>query len=182
MNPEASNGRSADPEFLNDELLYRAVAPEHMFASGSLIGYEFVERDFPGVSVNRSQFSVPEDVLHACCSGSVSREEWGVAQTAVRALSGLHAESGENRMEHRRRFRVLLTHKPLDKCYAHSEIDSALGENIVPSRPTDLVRRQLRVAVARLFTPCRAPRRTGQSEEEGDLSAGFNANPGVVPL
>ncbi len=38
MNPEASNGRSADPEFLNDELLYRAVAPERMFASGSLIG------------------------------------------------------------------------------------------------------------------------------------------------
>ncbi len=30
MNPEASNGRSADPEFLNDELLYRAVARTHV--------------------------------------------------------------------------------------------------------------------------------------------------------
>lgn len=151
MIPQSPNGRKHDDQFLPHEELYRAVASQDLYPDGNLISFRCIEGDFPGVSVNRQKYSAPADVLHPNCCGSASREGWGVMVSSVDSIVVLRATTAENKAELRRTFNARVFHTPLGTCYAHSEIDCTLVDEPDRTKPSPIVKRELRAAIARSF-------------------------------
>jgi hypothetical protein len=158
MPPEHANGRGPDNDFSDGEKLYRRFSPASLDSDGTLIAMQLVEPDFPrGLSTNRSKYSIPEDVLHPDCCAQKDYSRWGIAALEYQSLLELFEISGDGNAPSRR-YRILVLHIPLEKCYAHTEITCcAEGEN-TPS-DTGKVRRGFRAQLARLFSIERFPMR-----------------------
>lgn len=115
-----SNGREADSEFDAEEHLFRRY-PKNFLRAGKPIPLSMTFEEDSGISVNRSKYSRPEDVLEPlepdCCDGHRVRNcvvlDFLVAD--VPREIAVNDNSG-------RTFIFRLAHKPVTHCYAHSEI------------------------------------------------------------
>ncbi len=155
--PQHAQGRGSDDDFLSDEKLYRRFSAADVDSDGQLIGAQLVDRDFPGLSTNRSKYSVPEDVIHPDCCGQKDCSEWGIASLNLSALSHVFELSGDTGGVGER-YRLLLRHVPLELCYAHTEITCAReGETV--EHFTRKVKRGFRAQLARQFFVERRPAR-----------------------
>jgi hypothetical protein len=100
------NGRSIDPCFDGDELLYNRCLLEHINGEQLLpTGIRF-----PDWSVNRAKYSEPEDVLVP------DFQDWGIAQFEVRNIPKSLISPGSVKFD----FKV--EHDPLNDNYSHSEV------------------------------------------------------------
>ena len=112
------NGRPADQTFGADEYLYRRYPKEYL-RDGKPVPLAFQAFSFEraaGHSVNRSKYSLPEDVLEPdCCDGNF-RPEYVVLQILVSELPAeIPASNGTS-------YRIRPVHRPKETCYSHSEI------------------------------------------------------------
>jgi len=153
--PQRANGRHPDGNFATDETLYRRFHPLDIDRDGTLIASQLVDRDFPGLSTNRSRYSVPEDVLHRDCCNRNDCSGWGIARLQVSALNHLFEISGDD-PTHGVQYRLLIQHVPLDHCYAHTEI-TCCREGEDTEQFTRKVKRGFRAQIARCLSVERAP-------------------------
>ena len=82
--PQTSEDRVPDDNFGADEDLYHRYSPYDADFDGEPIAANLLEGShdgsrFPGLSVNRSRYSKPEDVLHPDCCGGLDRSDYGIA-------------------------------------------------------------------------------------------------------
>jgi len=108
-----ANGRATDPAFGLDELLFRRF-PKQSLVSGWPMALA-IPFDSSGISVNRSRYSLAQDVLEPDCCGGNYRAgqvvlEFGVADFPAE----LPVENPE--------YKFRLKHVPGECCYAHSVI------------------------------------------------------------
>lgn len=149
MPPLPTDLRGVVAEFDPNELLFRRFKKEQC-VDGTLLPTAL---PFPRPSFNRSQFSVPRDVLHPHCAAGKDLSNWGVFKCAVRDIPReVRAADGV-------RFHFQPEHEPLPTCYAHSVIsfadaDSPHGAQIPPSKTAkNLFRIQLAKAIERVIEP-----------------------------
>ncbi len=109
-----ANGRSPDQTFGGDELLFRRL-PKGQLINGWPVPAGILAFDDDGVSVNRSRYSLPQDVLEPDCCGGHERTGHVVLEFAVADLTTLIPVEG-------REFFFLIKHNPLPCCYPHSLI------------------------------------------------------------
>jgi len=137
--------RNSDPEdqvFAEGELLYRRYRAEH-FQNQQLLPSAF---RFPRQSFNREKFSAPENVLHIdCCDGKTLQDGWGVLECSSTNLpTPIDSQDG-------RTFQFEPVHRPLECCYAHTEVCcTARGEFV--EEPSPKVRELFRVRLAQRMT------------------------------
>ena len=120
-----SLGRPEDQVFSGSELLYRRYLSEHV-VDGKIVDACF---PFPSLSVNRSKYSEPQDVLF---SEDGSYDVFGVLEFRVEPiLVPVPDDSGT-------RFFFFPWHVPLERNYSHSEVwcerGEARGQKATPSR------------------------------------------------
>lgn len=102
------SGRPVIPKFAPDELLFMRVQREHVH--GDEVDNMAIR--FPDFSVNRGEFSEPEDVLLPCYIGM------GVCQFNVQDIPpGPHVPDGSSR-----EYTFNVFHVPEEENYAHSEV------------------------------------------------------------
>jgi hypothetical protein len=108
-----TNGRAADQNFGADESLFRRF-PKESLVNGWPMPLT-VHFDDTGISVNRSRYSLPQDVLEPdCCDGYVRVGQVVLEFLASDIPAQLPAEIPA--------YRFVLRHVPLECCYAHSVI------------------------------------------------------------
>lgn len=135
-----ANGRSADQVFGPVEVLFRRF-PKEFLVNGWPVPLN-IPFDATGISVNRSKYSIPEDVLEPDCCGGNIRSGQVVLEFLV---DDLPAELPEDDPK----YRFALKHDPCECCYAHSviwcNIDGDIGSPCLkPSKTVrDLFRAQL---------------------------------------
>ena len=156
MPPQHAEGRGSDDSFSLEEKLYRRFSLADIDSDGQLIAIQLVDRYFPGLSTNRSKYSVPEDVIHPNCCDQKDYAEWGIASFSILELSDLFELSGDNGMVSRR-YRLLFQHVPLMLCYAHTEITCCV-EGGSAEKFTGKVKRGFRAQLTRHLSIERAPK------------------------
>jgi len=135
-------GRGEDQVFDNDEHLYRRIPRKWTF-SGRVVPPLMIPLKL-GVSVNRSKYSEPQDVLEReCCDGN-DRTDCVVLDIYVRDIPR-EITSADGRV-----YRFSPVHRPRETCYAHSEVWSVevsdrSGEHVEPPKN---VRDQFRALLA----------------------------------
>jgi len=131
-------GREPVSEFLPEETLYLRYASNH-FLEGQLDPAAI--RSQPGQSVNRGQFSEPEDVLF---SEFGLFDGFGVIGFWVRDIPiELVKANGPA-------YCFFMTHTPLDQNYAHSEINSdQIPRTGQIKRPSKTVSLEFRIALCK---------------------------------
>jgi len=124
--------------FADGELLYRRYRVEH-FPNQQLLPAAF---KFPRQSFNRGKYSTPEDVLHPdCCDGKKLQDGWGVLECSSTNLpTPIDGQDG-------RTFRFEPIHRPLECCYAHTEVCCRAGGEFV-DQPSRKVKEAFRVRLA----------------------------------
>ena len=133
--------------------MYRRYMAEH-FQNRQLLPAAF---RFPGPSFNRGKYSAPEDVLHLdCCDGKKLQGGWGVLQCSSTDLPSPIED------QDKKRFEFEPVHKPVDCCYAHTELCCKVGGELV-DEPSRKVRETFRVSLAQRMRVC--------------LEAGLNTGP-----
>ena len=151
-----SNGRPPVDAFVPTERLYRRFNRDHVVDNQIVVA----ALSFPntgensGQSVNRSQFSEPQDVLwqdHI----EERYDGWGVFAFPV---SCLPAEITCH--DTARRYTFFPKHVPLERNYAHSEIwcDTLPRSNASYVKPTASVRKKLRALIWQHIQVIRQPR------------------------
>lgn len=143
-------GRPVDPAFAPTERLYRRFRVI-LYTEDGEVDLEPVLAQaltFPGISVNRSKYSLQFDVLYPRnCSE-------GVLVFPVSAIpAALHLPAKPTRA-----FSFWPEHVPCDGNYAHSEIRA--GENgqvLDPKQPPPSIRTSFRVAVGQMVQAIREP-------------------------
>ena len=140
--------RDDDPEdqvFTEGELLYRRYMVEH-YQNRQLLPAAF---PFPRPSFNRQKYSAPADVLHPdCCDGKTLNDGWGVLECSSTNLpTTVVGQDGKA-------FQFEPVHRPLECCYAHTEIwcRGTGGELVV--KPSPKVRETFRVRLSLKMTVC----------------------------
>jgi hypothetical protein len=109
------NERDTDQEFGTEEFLYRRFPKSSLVNNGWPTPLTFTLEEKSGVSVNRSRYSLPQDVLEPdCCNGN-HRPGMVVLEFQVRDLPERIATDG-------REYLFVPKHVPYECCYAHSEI------------------------------------------------------------
>lgn len=141
--PRYRNGESEDQVFSEGELLYRRYKAEH-FQNQQLLPSAF---KFPRQSFNRQKYSTPEDVLHPdCCDGKPLTAGWGVLECSSTSLpSPVVGQDGKV-------FRFEPIHKPLECCYAHTEVWCKSAGSGFVDEPSPKVRETFRVRLAQRMT------------------------------
>jgi hypothetical protein len=141
--PQYRNGDPEDPVFGEGELLYRRYMRDH-FPNQQLLPAAF---KFPRQSFNREKYSAPEDVLHPdCCDGKKLQEGWGVLECSSTNLpTPVDGQDGKE-------FRFEPIHRPLECCYAHTEIWCKAAEGEFIDEPSRKVRETFRVRLAQRMT------------------------------
>ena len=143
-----ANGRTEDPEFSPDELLYRRVRESDLVDGvPSAASLPFGETAESGHSVNRQKYSAPQDVLEPDCCDGVERPDCVVVQFEVREVPEvLRTDDGTGRV-----YRFTMKHVPRRHCYAHSEIWCNQRGDIAADyeRPPREIRNQFRGELAR---------------------------------
>jgi hypothetical protein len=147
-----ANGRGVDQTFGAEELLFRRF-PKTGLVNGWPMPMNLAF-DASGVSVNRSRYSVPQDVLEPdCCNGN-ARSGQVVLEFAVGDIPiQFPADTPE--------YRFTLKHDPRESCYPHSLIwcnaDGDAGRPCLrpPKTIRDLFRAEL---LPRMQSAGRAPR------------------------
>jgi len=136
--PRYRNGDPEDQLFTEGELLFRRYKAEH-FQNGRLLPAAF---KFPRQSFNREKYSRPEDVLHSdCCDGQKLQDGWGVLECSSTDLpTPIDGQDG-------RAFQFEPIHKPLECCYAHTEVCCRAGGEFVDA-PSPKVKEMFRVRLA----------------------------------
>jgi hypothetical protein len=120
-----TNGRGPVPFTSNDELLFKRVPPrdaEEVISSISEIPLSvFNAGPIPGMSLNRSRFCDPEDVLYDINSPTEHRRhDWGIIQLKYGQLRELTVEHPDVSVNSVYSFNA--NHEP-DPCnYPHSEL------------------------------------------------------------
>ena len=110
------NGRAVDPNFGADERLFRRY-PKKALVNGKPVPLTILPLD-SGVSVNRGNYSEPQDVLEPDCCDGHARSGYVVLDIHVSDIPEMIVtEDGAERV-----FRFGLSHEPRDTCYPHSEI------------------------------------------------------------
>jgi hypothetical protein len=101
---------------------------------------------FPRQSFNREKYSTPEDVLHAdCCEGKKLQDGWGVLECSSTSLpTPINGQDG-------RTFQFEPIHRPLDCCFARTELCCKAGGESV-DEPSPKVREIFRVRLAQRMT------------------------------
>ena len=137
--------RRGDPEdqvFAEGELLYRRYMVEH-YQNHQLLPAAF---PFPRPSFNREKYSAPEDVLHPdCCEGKKLKDGWGVIECSSTNLpTPVVGQDGKT-------FQFEPVHRPLECCYAHTEVWCRTGGEFV-DEPSRKVRETFRVRLAQMMT------------------------------
>lgn len=136
--PHYQDGTPEDQVFTEGEPLYRRYRIEH-FQNSQLLPSAF---KFPRPSFNRAKYSVPEDVLHPdCCGGKRLQDGFGVLECSSTDLP-TPLEAGDGRL-----FEFTTVHKPLQCCYAHTEICCKVDGDFVDS-PSAKVKETFRVQLA----------------------------------
>lgn len=147
------NGRAADQSFAPDELLFRRF-PGNSLVNGWPMPLNILFEEASGISVNRSRYSLPQDVLEPdCCHGS-PRAGQVVLEFAV---SDLPMQLPMGNPE----YVFVLKHEPREFCYAHSEIWCNSDGNIErPCRkPSKTIRDLFRAELlTKMKSAGRAPR------------------------
>lgn len=162
------NDRDPDQSFAADEFLFRRF-PKRSLVNGwptaLSISIEISIEAESGISVNRSRYSLPQDVLEPdCCSGN-HRTGMVVLEFAVNDLPERVAADGRD-------YAFVPKRVPHECCYAHSEIWCNSSGDIEracekpPETIRDLFRAQL---LLKMRTMGRMPR-------EFPLAAGFHSN------
>jgi hypothetical protein len=136
--PRYRNGDLEDQLFEEGELLYRRYKREH-FYNQQLLPAAF---RFPRQSFNREKYSAPEDVLHAdCCEGN-KLEGWGVLECSSTNLpTPVDGSDGK-------RFEFEPVHRPLECCYAHTELWCRVAGGEFVDEPSSKVKETFRVRLA----------------------------------
>jgi hypothetical protein len=140
---------STTTPFTDGELLYRRVSPDELNSKGEvdpsrINAISFNKEVQSAPSVNRSEFSTPEDVLDQLCSNGKDVSFWFVFFVRVDGLpKGIIAGDG-------RIFNFLPCHVPLHDCGAHSVIKSCLAtdSNNAYTKPTQAVINDFKVKFA----------------------------------
>jgi hypothetical protein len=140
--PRYRNGDPEDQVFTEGELLYRRYRAEH-FQNRQLLPSAF---RFPRQSFNREKYSTPEDVLHSdCCDGKKLEDGWGVLECSSTNLpTPIDGQPGKT-------FQFEPIHKPLECCYAHTEVCCKAGGGFV-DEPSRTVKEIFRVKLAQRMT------------------------------
>lgn len=137
--------RNSDPDdhvFNDGELLYRRYKTEH-FQNQQLLPSAF---KFPRRSFNREKYSTPEDVLHPECCNGKKLEGWGVLECSSTNLpTPIDGPDGKT-------FRFEPIHKPLECCYAHTELWCRTTEGEFVDQPSPKVKETFRVRLAQRMT------------------------------
>ena len=141
--PRYRNGEPEDRVFSEGELLYRRYKAEH-FQNQQLLPSAF---KFPRQSFNREKYSTPEDVLHPdCCDGKLLNVGWGVLECSSTNLpTPVVGQDGKV-------FHFESIHKPLECCYAHTEVWCELEGAGSVEEPSRKVRETFRVRLAQRMT------------------------------
>ena len=102
---------------------------------------------FPRQSFNSEKYSAPEDVLHPdCCDGNKLKGEWGVLECASTSLpTPVDGPDGKT-------FEFEPVHRPLECCYAHTEVWCKGTEGEYVDEPSPKVRETFRVRLAQRMT------------------------------
>ena len=129
-------GRSVDPEFAPEELLYMRCRKSHV-KNARLTDVGAIR--FPDQSVNRQKYSKPQDVLAptAACEKSKEWIYWGVVGFSVDSVPSSIMDDDRVICD----FNV--EHDPLEYNYAHSEIRVYVkGERVRQKKRISPVRRK----------------------------------------
>lgn len=111
------NGREVDHTFDPDEHLFRRY-PKRYLVNGKPVPITMQFEADSGISVNRSRYSQPQDVLEPDCCDGESRPECVVLDIHCDEVpKEITTKDGSGRV-----FRFRLAHKPKELCFAHSEI------------------------------------------------------------
>ena len=136
-------GAPEDQDFDQDELLYRRYKLEH-FQNQQLLPAAF---KFPRQSFNRARYSIPEDVLHPdCCNGKRLEVGWGVLECSAKNLPTPIAGTDGKEFE----FEPI--HKPLECCYAHTELWCKVCGGGSVDEPSKKVKETFRVKLSQMMT------------------------------
>jgi hypothetical protein len=137
--PRYCNGDPEDQVFSEGELLYRRYLRIH-FHNEQLLPSAF---KFPHQSFNREKYSIPEDVLHPDCSDGKKLEiGWGVLECSSTNLpTPLDGSDGKT-------FQFEPLHKPLECCYAHTELWCKADDGEFVDEPNRKVKETFRVRLA----------------------------------
>jgi hypothetical protein len=136
--PRYQNGDHEDQVFNEGELLYRRYKTEH-FQNQQLLPAAF---KFPRQSFNREKYSTPEDALHPDCCDGRKLEGWGVLECSSTNLpTPIDGPDGK-------RFQFEPIHKPLECCYAHTELWCKAAEGEFVDLPSPKVKETFRVRLA----------------------------------
>jgi len=141
--PRYRNSDPEDPDFTEGELLFRRYLADH-FQNQQLLPSAF---QFPRQSFNREKYSRPEDVLHPdCCGGKQLKNGWGVLECSSTNLpTPVVGQDGQT-------FQFEPVHKPLDCCYAHTEVWCRASEGGLVDAPSPKVKETFRVKLAQRMT------------------------------
>jgi hypothetical protein len=141
--PRYRNGDPEDPIFAEGEILYRRYMAVH-FQNQRLLPSAF---QFPRPSFNREKYSAPHDVLHPdCCDGKQLNGGWGVLECSSACLpTPVVGQDGKT-------FHFEPVHKPLECCYAHTEVWCRVAGNEFVDQPSPKVKETFRVLLAQRMT------------------------------
>jgi len=110
--PQRRGDRSADPQFADDEALYRRYKDGH-FLGGMLMPAAL---SFPRQSFVRAKYADPLDALDPACADGKDCADWGIWAILVRDVpTSVCAENCPV-------YEFWLRHEPVEQCYAHTEI------------------------------------------------------------
>lgn len=111
------NGRPEDQIFDPDERLFRRY-PKMSLINGRPVPLAMTFEEHSGISVNRSKYSEPQDVLEPDCCDGVGRPQCVVLEIHSSDVpQEIPTTDGTGRV-----FQFRIAHKPRDTCFAHSEI------------------------------------------------------------